>query len=329
MNQRVCQGRNRAERNLSRSEQKSYLKAVQCLRRKQPQTDKSDMPGVTNRFEDFLGDHILQTGPNHFTGYFYPWHRLLIAMYEREIRKCGFKGAQPYWDWSIDAVSAETMVSSPVFDTEYGFGSNGPWVPGTQESPDSDVFVTAENFPFDLSSRTGGGCLTDGPFANMTIHMGPGYNMSYNPWCVRRDFVPAEFLRNANKEVVDDNMAKENFNLFQQSSEFTLHVAGHHGIGGLYGTLTDIYASPGDPLFFLHHANLDRVWWSWQSKNLTERLSDISGPLEPNDWANEKSRNVTLDDEVHFGTTVKTTVAIRDVMDVEGDFLCYTYADLY
>ena len=33
-----------------------------------------------------------------------------------------------------------------------------------------------------------------------------------------------------------------------------------------------------DPLFFVHHANLDRVWANWQAANPTARLSEIGGP---------------------------------------------------
>ncbi|CAG9947695.1 unnamed protein product [Clonostachys rosea f. rosea IK726] len=39
----------------------SYTSAVQCLLKKPATTPKSDMPGVTNRFEDFFGTHIAQT----------------------------------------------------------------------------------------------------------------------------------------------------------------------------------------------------------------------------------------------------------------------------
>lgn len=40
-------------------------------------------------------------------------------------------------------------------------------------------------------------------------------------------------------------------------------------------------ASPGDPVFFLHHANLDRLFWKWQEANLTARLTDVSGIVTP------------------------------------------------
>lgn len=85
----------------------------------------------------------------------------------------------------------------------------------------------------------------------------------------------------------------------------------------------------GDPLFFLHHANMDRLWWSWQTRDLSKRLKDISGPLIANDWANEKGRNVTLDDTVHVGTTWNVTRSIRDLMDIRRPKLGYVYENLY
>jgi tyrosinase len=41
--------------------------------------------------------------------------------------------------------------------------------------------------------------------------------------------------------------------------------------------MVNILLSPGDPIFYLHHGYLDRLWWDWQSRNLTSRLSEIAG----------------------------------------------------
>ena len=42
--------------------------------------------------------------------------------------------------------------------------------------------------------------------------------------------------------------------------------------------MSDPVASPGDPLFYLHHAWLDKVWWEWQAMDLPARLTDMGGP---------------------------------------------------
>ena len=36
-------------------------------------------------------------------------------------------------------------------------------------------------------------------------------------------------------------------------------------------------SSPGDPLFYLHHAWLDQLWWFWQKDDLSRRLTDMGG----------------------------------------------------
>jgi len=42
--------------------------------------------------------------------------------------------------------------------------------------------------------------------------------------------------------------------------------------------MQDVNLSPGDPIFYLHHTYIDKLWWEWQSEDLGRRLTDISGP---------------------------------------------------
>lgn len=117
------------------------------------------------------------------------------------------------------------------------------------------------------------------------------------------------------------------------------------GVGGTYGEMGDLFASPTDPyveyrfshlhtklnatsIFYMHHANLDRVWWSWQARNLSARLTDISGPIYLMDYTNAQGGNVTLDFPISVGVNAPD-VTIRDLMDIRGETLCYVYDKIY
>lgn len=55
---------------------------------------------------------------------------------------------------------------------------------------------------------------------------------------------------------------------------------GAHGNGHIFvgGENLDFYSSPNDPIFFLHHAMLDRVWAIWQSQDAA-RLDALDGTV--------------------------------------------------
>lgn len=58
------------------------------------------------------------------------------------------------------------------------------------------------------------------------------------------------------------------------------HVPGHTWTGGTMSTR----GSPGDPLFFLHHCNVDRIWALWQMNNAgaDQYTQDPSSVDDPN-----------------------------------------------
>lgn len=68
--------------------------------------------------------------------------------------------------------------------------------------------------------------------------------------------------------------------------------------------IADQSASPGDPLFFLHHTNLDRLWWQWQSADLPARLEQMGG------------RNVPANSSLLIG---KWLYPSDDVLNYDGD----------
>jgi tyrosinase len=103
--------------------------------------------------------------------------------------------------------------------------------------------------------------------------------------------------------------------------ERNIYGSGHFGGGGVLGTANNAANSPGDPLFFLRHGNLDRIFWEWQQKDLKTRLNQIGAPDEPVDYSR---RNVTLDFTIDMGKLAGETT-LKSLLDTQCEVLCYTY----
>ena len=58
------------------------------------------------------------------------------------------------------------------------------------------------------------------------------------------------------------------FTAFQAAIEGAVHAGVHSAVGGDMET----GSSPSDPLFWLHHANIDRLWAKWQKQHPGERV---------------------------------------------------------
>ncbi|KAH7031367.1 uncharacterized protein B0I36DRAFT_122126 [Microdochium trichocladiopsis] len=321
-------------RDLTKAQRLAYINAVKCLQSKPAKTG-STYPGAKSRYDDFQALHIAMTERIHFVGQFLPYHRQLLALYETELRNtCGYNGAQPYWDWTKDV---KNFTASPVFDPVYGFGGNGEWLEDITGLPVTSLA------PGPLA-RTGGGCVTNGPFASRQIPMGPGKSTDYTPHCLRRDFVPTLTASKLSTPEVQYERSASTYAEYSQRVELvslnpdlsgmTTHGAGHFGVGGMVGEMSDMYSSPGDPLFWLHHAQLDNLWNTWQMQNWPARKSDIGGPDTM--WGGPFNvinpyvgtipyKNITLDFALEY-PLMAPTVKIRDVMDVSAPNLCYKYA---
>lgn len=228
-----------------------------------------------------------------------------------------------YWEELLDSTN---LTASPIFDTEYGFGGDG--------SGDDD-------------------CITDGPFANLTLHLGPIYEVTDH--CLSRS-LSANSITWANQTYLDACYAAEDYETAYPLFSSSPHTAGHAAVGGV---MLDVTCSPGgkslcksiiksiliniDPIFFLHHTNLDRLWWNWQAMDLESRLTDISGQNVPDadyisqmgiynvtdSWLNydgDNGGNVTTLNHTLSVVGLIPNATIADVMDIRGgSLLCYEY----
>jgi tyrosinase len=336
----TCTQRNMSVRkewgSLTAAERIAYTDAVLCFQNKTALTPISLIPGARSRFDDFVGVHINQTLRIHYTGTFLAWHRYFTWNYEQGLRnECGYTGTQPYWNWGL--YSSDT-TSSPVFDgTDTSMSGNGKYIAGL-----GPLTLSLGSYPnVYLPAGTGGGCVTTGPFKNMTVNLGPvalplnngteltGTGLNYNPRCLKRNIGSAVNQLYANctsiVNLITRNQDIWDFEMTMQgvpgSGSIGVHGGGHFTIAGDPGA--DLFTSPGDPAFYLHHSMIDRVWWIWQNMDLANRRNAISGT---GTFLNEPpSANTTLDTVIDIGYAGGTSIAMKKLMSTTDGPFCYTY----
>ncbi|KAF2645886.1 Di-copper centre-containing protein [Massarina eburnea CBS 473.64] len=257
-----------------------------------------------NRWDELVYGHVINSNVIHNVGGFLPWHRLYMRVHEKLLQdECGYTGAQPYWEEALDV---DDLASSVVFDPDTGFGGFG-----------------------------NGSCVTDGPFTQLELHITQYTN--YGNYCLTRSMGENIFqgaTLSSISECLNTTTYDDAYDCFQQDP----HTAGHGGVGG---TMLDVVASPSDPLFFLHHTNLDRLWWQWQSQNLSARLTDMGGQNVPtdkylaqNNFTYPSAAFLDYDGDAGNVTTLNHTLwmvglipnaTVSEVMDLSGDLICAEY----
>lgn len=297
----------KAWHDLTAEDKSAYIEAELCLMNSPPKTGH---PLAQNRWDEFTITHTVQTQWVHNVGGFLPWHRYFVLAHENALRnECNYTGYQPYWEETLDMGD---LASSLLFDPVTGFGGQG------------------------------GECLDDGPFSNLTIHV--SYNFTSLEFyadnrCVSRSF-DNEFFLTGNQTSVDDCFAIEDGTIALDCYWANPHFAGHGGIGG---TMANSAASIGDPLFFLHHAYVDRLWWEWQQVDPDTRTNAI-GPLRNHpteaylareslpapgpeflDYSGDDGGNITTLNHVLWLTGLEPNVTIADVMDLSNNLNCAEY----
>jgi hypothetical protein len=149
----------------------------------------------------------------------------------------------PYWDWTRDAANP---ASSSLL-TDANFGRNG---------------------------RSSDGCVvTTGPLS--------GWQVAYpSVRCLVRQYdngaTIAPFVSNSIINAI--KTSSTTYDAYRLAIEAQPHARVHLGIGGDMSTMY----SPNDPLFYMHHAFVDKLWMDWQrqaSTNLWDYNGDLTEPL--------------------------------------------------
>lgn len=205
------------------------------------------------------------------------------------------------------------------------------------------------DIPIPFKPGTGGGCVFKGPFKDLVTRIGPVAVPLYgspttggvenpagdNPRCLTRDLNPdvasrVNSFRNTTELILDhDNVG--DFQGFMSGDpryvlgQVGIHGGGHFIMGGDPGA--DPFVSPGDPAFYLHHAQIDRVYWIWQMMDFANRQKvDGTNTL----MNTPPSANTTVEDLLEVNPLAPPT-KIKDLMNtvggasIAGSPLCYVY----
>ncbi|KAK4159275.1 hypothetical protein QBC43DRAFT_272821 [Cladorrhinum sp. PSN259] len=320
----ACKGMTKRQewRNMKKPEQKAYLDAVRCVMTKPAKLPKLKALGAKTRWDELVMLHQVEALQIHSTGTFLPFHRYFLHVQQFLLGECGYKGGLPWWNEPLDAGN---FMNSPLLDPVNGFGGDG----------------------------TGPGNCTGAPFAGLTVNIGPGF--TNQPRCVNRkinDF----FSGLTNQTYVDDAISKPDYASAWLAIYMGPHLFGHIALAMMDG---NSITSPGDPLFFAHHGFVDKMWWDWQARNLPARLSDMNGPnaqtpeigfiefdggiaeeAAANGWGSPSPAMLAITPDPKNGdnggteTTLNHVMSslgiipdatVRDVMDIQGGYLCYQY----
>ena len=162
----------------------------------------------------------------HGNWYFLPWHRAYLLMYERAVRQLTGHAdfALPYWDWTEDRQMPAAFVD-PTFNGQPNalFEPQRDATP-TDSLPDSIVGPAVINQ-----------ILTETPFETFGTSRPVGQNNLDQSW------INCEFCG------TDGTL------------EATPHNLVHNFVGGIMASAQ----SALDPIFMMHHCNIDRIWWVW------------------------------------------------------------------
>ncbi|MDE1819029.1 MAG: tyrosinase family protein [Thaumarchaeota archaeon] len=239
---------------LSPTEKQNFVNAVLTLKKTTLQGHKLSI------YDEFVAIHLAVcyltsgpgTGPNppgngaHNGPAFFPWHREFICRYEQALQSVDSSVSLPYWDWSSGNSSDTTQIFTDDF--------MGP--------PGSANIITAANDP----SRSETGEVASGHFTTA------------NGWIVNPALTPPGYgnalRRSTSLDTSDATWFKPavagvpkafndtDYNHFEPDIEGVPHGYIHLWMGGNMYFMT----SPNDPIFFMHHANVDRLWAIWQQK---------------------------------------------------------------
>ncbi|KAI0248310.1 Di-copper centre-containing protein [Lactifluus subvellereus] len=325
-------------RAFSTEEKEDWIRAVNCLSHLphdpalSPSVDPSishipPVNGSSSYYDDLVYIHMDLNTRIHLTGLFLPWHRWYVYVFEESLRrKCGYTGVTPYWNWTIDA--PDFFESSFWKDSDPLSGLGGWGEPNADFSvPDGGFRALHLSYPSPHILRR-----------NFTLRP---FNIPLVFFTEPQTIANSTFSASKIETLLETPAGHyKNFQAALEGFE-GVHGAVHLIMGGDLGGQCPQNApanctsgpmwSPNEPLFWMHHAMIDKVWFDWQHRNIKSANSFFGGSVQalqsldtydqyPNGGPPFLSLKSTMPADGLF-----PEVTIGDVLNTTSGVLCYVY----
>jgi len=253
---------------LEEDEKELYIEAVQVAKTK-------------GLFDIFVSLHKFE--PNDYYAHsghgFYPWHRKFLLEYENMLRSLGEKYkcvTIPFWDWAQEGKVCQ-LINSGLID-EHKDDSKIRQALKRQCRSFEDVGSIVKDFggkgdrSNPLTDRVDGRaigndahCVKEGsPFS------GPEWKDFEDRKCLARGTRMSPSSLTGRVKLTDIILSsKGDHTAFHKASYYGPHGSPHMAVGGHMGAMW----SPADPIFFSHHAFIDKLWFNHQDCHF-EKASD-------------------------------------------------------
>ncbi|MFI5531213.1 tyrosinase family protein [Kitasatospora sp. NPDC051853] len=203
---------------------------------------------------------------------FLPWHRVMLGVLEANLQRVLQEPefGLPYWDWSADGDLAAPQ-SATLWKPEWLGGqgrpvADGPFAfrPGTPGTFRIRIEATLDNNLRQVNRglRRAFGRPNASPTLPGTDDVDLAYDTVADPALATYDFSPW-------------NTTSRGFrNRLEGFRGTGLHNQVHLWVGG------DMLpaSSPNDPVFYLHHCNVDRLWEGWMNRHGRTYLPTMAAP---------------------------------------------------
>ncbi len=256
----------RSAAHLSPSERDRFLEALILLKHR----PAPDAPAGVSRYDQFVALHgavfaVIAPGLpagktvnyGHWSIGFCAWHRQYLRELEKALQAEVEGVTIPYWDWT-DHVGAVRRIFTPEFLGSLRLGAPGPLADSVLRNP-VPVAERPDWWPPGAEGYAIHPLLEDG-FGSTLVRGSAGVDWPAS--AAQMDQLERLVIEQPGVHplwffwlVLEQGVAA----VTPQT-----HNRGHNLVGG---HMSQGY-SPNDPIFWLHHANVDRLWANWQRHRL-------------------------------------------------------------